>query len=194
MSRKHLVLGSVALLVATAVRAESLYDANTFQPLTADNKAHRVGDALTIHVFERSSAETRSDTSTQRTNRLDAGLGTSAINAGRGVSGSVDVGGSFEGGGTTQRANRLLAVLTVTVREVLPNGDLRVGGEQLLTVNQEQHKVNVEGRVRPQDISADNVVLSTRIADAKLTYAGEGDLTDRHKRAWWRALLDFLGF
>lgn len=182
------------LLWAAAVQAESLYEPGTFRPLTADNKALRVGDALTIQVFENSSAATSSDTNTRRRNGLDASLGTSAINGGRLLSGSASVGGTFDGGGTTERANRLLATLTVTVREVLPNGDLKVAGQQLLTVNQEQHKVNVEGRVRPQDISSDNVVLSTRLADAKLTYAGEGDLTERHRRAWWRALLDWLGF
>jgi flagellar L-ring protein precursor FlgH len=104
------------------------------------------------------------------------------------------VGGTFEGGGTTQRANQLLATLTVTVREVFPNGDLRVSGEQFLTVNDEAHKVRLEGRVRPQDISSDNVVLSTRLAEAKIYYAGDGDLSERNHRAWWRKLLDLLGF
>lgn len=185
---------AAALLAAAVVHGESLYDASTYRPLTSDNKALRVGDVLTIQVLENSSATTSSDTTTQRKNELSASLGTSAINGGRPVSGSIGVNGTFDGGGTTQRANRILATLTVSVSAVLPNGDLRVAGEQLLTVNQESHKVHVEGRVRSQDISSDNVVVSTRLADAKVTYAGEGDLSDRHKRAWWRKLLDFLGF
>jgi len=81
----------------------------------------------------------------------------------------------------------------VNVQEILPNGDLKVSGEQLLTVNEEQHKVNLEGRVRPQDISSDNVVLSTRLADARIDYIGEGDLSERQKRGWWRKLVDWLG-
>jgi len=194
MSRWAMLATLCLSLGASAARAESLYDAGTFRPLTADNKAFRAGDVITIHVFENSSATTSADTSTQRKNGLEAALGSSAVNGGRPVSGSASVAGTFDGGGTTQRANRLLATLTVSVKEVLPNGDLRVAGEQLLTVNQETHKVKVEGRVRPQDISADNTVVSTRLADAKLTYAGEGDLTSRQKRAWWRRVLDFLGF
>lgn len=179
---------------ACLARAESLFNAGTYRPLTSDRKAFRVGDLLTVNVFENSSATTSSDTTTQRKNGLDASLGTSAINGGRLLSGSASVGGTFEGGGTTQRANRLLATITVSVREVLPNGDLKVAGEQNLTVNREEHKVKLEGRVRPQDVSADNVVLSTRLADARLFYAGDGDVSERSRRAWWRALLDWLGF
>lgn len=187
-----LVLGGA--LAVTAARAESLYDAPTYRPLTSDSSAHRVGDVLTVQVLENSTATTSSDTSSQRKNALEAALGSSAVNRGIPLSGSVGVGGTFEGGGTTQRTNRILATLTVTVREVLPNGDLKVAGEQLLTVNRESHKVHVEGHVRPQDISSENVVVSTRLADAKLTYAGEGDLSERSRRAWWRKLLDLLGF
>lgn len=188
-------LASLLLLSWASVgHAESLYEASTFRPLTSDRRARQVGDLITIQVFERSSAATSSDTSTSRRNELQAGMGTSAVNGGRPVSGNASVSGEFEGGGTTQRTNRLLATLTVTVREVLANGDLRVAGEQNLTVNQEEHKVKIEGRVRTQDVSAENVVLSTRVADLRLQYAGDGDLSDRQKRAWWRALLDFLGF
>jgi flagellar L-ring protein precursor FlgH len=79
------------------------------------------------------------------------------------------------------------------VRDVLPNGDLLVGGEQLLAINDEQQKVVLQGRVRPQDISDGNVVLSTRLADASITYQGEGTLSERQQRAWWRKLLDWVG-
>jgi flagellar L-ring protein precursor FlgH len=51
----------------------------------------------------------------------------------------------------------------------------------------------LDGRVRPQDISDGNLVLSTRLADARITYVGEGDLSDRARRAWWRRFLDAVG-
>jgi flagellar L-ring protein precursor FlgH len=82
----------------------------------------------------------------------------------------------------------------VTVREVLPNGDLSVAGEQVLTINNEQQRINIEGRVRTQDITDANVVLSSRLADARITYAGDGELADRQKPAWWRHAFDWLGF
>ena len=78
-------------------------------------------------------------------------------------------------------------------KEVLPNGDLRIAGEQFLLVNEEQQKVTLDGRVRPQDVSDGNVVLSTRLADARITYLGEGEVSQRSQRAWWRKLLDWAG-
>jgi flagellar L-ring protein precursor FlgH len=106
---------------------------------------------------------------------------------------ALAVGSDFDGGGRTQRASRLLTTLTVTVQEVMPGGQLRVAGTQSVTVNEEQQTVTLEGVVRPADITAGNIVQSPRIAQARITYVGEGDLTERSRRAWWRRLLDALG-
>jgi len=171
--------------------AESLYEPNMYRPLAGDNRAYRVGDLLTVQVYENSSASTSTDTTTQQTNSTSAGL--SSLLSSRQLGGSISQSGTFDGGGTTQRANKLLTTLSVTVREVLPNGDLKVAGQQLLVVNEEQHKVDLEGRVRPQDISSDNVILSTRLADAHINYLGEGELSDRQRRVWWRKVVDWLG-
>lgn len=181
-----------ALCAAAPAAAESLYQEGSFRPLTADNKAFRVGDSLTVQVFENSSASTSADTGTRRNNDISG----SVTQTGSKLVGQLGIGvaGSFDGGGRTQRANRLLATLTVTVQEVLASGELRVAGEQLLTVNEELQKVNLEGRVRPLDISDGNVVLSTRLADARITYVGEGDVTDRSRRSAWRKIFDWLGF
>ena len=184
-------LAAALALAAGAAPAQKLYDEATYRALAADRKAVAVGDILTVQVFEQSSASTTTDTSTQRTNALSAGL--SIANSGVQHGGSIAQSGSFDGGGTTQRANKLLVTLSVTVRAILPNGDLDVAGEQSLTVNKEQHKVALEGRVRPQDVASDNTVLSTRLANAHIEYVGDGDLSDRQTRAWWRHLLDILG-
>lgn len=184
--------GLILSLGITQAWAVSLYDAQTFKPLTADNKAFRIGDALTVQVFENSSATTSADTETRRKNDLNASA--LSANGGNLAQAGLTVNGGFDGGGRTQRTNRLLATVSVTVQEVLPNGDLRIAGEQLLTVNEEQQKVNLEGRVRPQDISDGNIVLSTRLADARITYVGEGDVTERSKRGVWRQFLDWIGF
>jgi len=180
-----------AMLCAPSVMAESLYQEGSFQPLIADNKAFRVGDSITVQVYENSSATSSADTGTRRGNDLSG----SVTHNGSKVVGQFGIGiaGDFDGGGRTQRTNKLLATLSVTVIEVLPNRELRVSGEQLLTVNDELQKVNLEGRVRPQDISSGNVVLSTRLADAHITYVGEGDVSERTRRSAWRRILDWLG-
>lgn len=189
----RMALASVLLLMAcVSAGAESLYDESRFHPLMADNRARRVGDLLTVQVYENSSASSSANTGTKRSNDIGASI-THANGRPIGQL-SVGVNGDFDGGGRTQRTNKLLATLSVSVQEVLPNQDLRVAGEQLLTVNDEVQKVNLEGRVRPQDISDGNVVLSTRLADARITYVGEGDVSDRARRGLWRKVMDWLGF
>lgn len=190
MNPRGLICCVVVSVLACQVSATSLYDERVFRPLTGDRKAHAVGDVLTVQVFENSSASTSADTGTRRKNNLDAELTHGARRVGET---GIVVNGEFDGGGRTQRTNRVLITLSVSVREILPNGDLRVAGEQTLLVNQEQQRVTLEGRVRPQDISDGNLVLSTRLADARITYFGEGELSERQQRAWWRKLLDWVG-
>lgn len=190
--KKHVLLAPLfaAALFATAAPARSLFDEASYRPLAGDNKAFRVGDVLTVQVFENSSASTTADTGTRRNNEVSAELDR---NSGRAVGARAKVGGDFDGGGRTERSNRVLITLGVTVREVLANGDLRVAGEQMLAVNGEQQRVSLEGRVRPADVSDGNLVQSTRLADARITYVGEGELSRRQERAWWRKLIDWAG-
>lgn len=183
---------AVAALASMPAGAESLYDPSAYHAIGADTKAFRVGDAITVLVYENSSATSSTDTTTERNNGLNASVTSSLL--GKQPQFGVSTGGSFDGGGSTKRSNNLLATLTVNVTAVLPNGDLAIGGQQLLTVNDEQHKVKLEGRVRPRDISGENAILSTRIADAHIEYVGDGDLTERQRRGWWRKVVDWLGF
>jgi flagellar L-ring protein FlgH len=175
---------------AGASRAQSLYDEKTFRTLTADNKAFRIGDVLTVQVFENATASANADTETRRANQISTELTRAHVPI---VKNTIGVSGQFDGGGRTVRAGKLLAQLTVSVLEVMPNGDMRIGGEQALLINEEQQRINLEGRVRPQDISETNVVLSSRLADAQITYVGEGDLAERQRPAWWRKVFDWLG-
>jgi flagellar L-ring protein FlgH len=186
----HVVICVVLTGMLPIADATSLYNEATFRPLTADNKAFRLGDVLTVQVFENSSASTSADTGTRRKNNVTAEL---AHGAGKVARTAVGIAGDFDGGGRTQRANRVLITLSVAVKEVMANGDLRVAGEQTLLINEEHQRVTLEGRVRPQDISDGNVVLSTRLAEARITYLGEGELSQRQQRAWWRKLLDWVG-
>lgn len=191
---KSIVCRVVVLLVgmgaAAGCSAQSLYDEASFKAPAADVKARRAGDVLTVQVFENSAASANADTGTRRSNQLAAAI---THPTGPGLGANLSTAGEFDGGGRTARAGKLLAQLTVSVREVLPNGDLRIAGEQSLLINEELQRINLEGRVRPQDVSDGNVVLSNRIADAKMTYVGEGDLAARQKPAWWRQVLDWMG-
>jgi flagellar L-ring protein FlgH len=181
---------ALVLATASAAQAQSLFHEEQWRGLTDDNKAYRVGDVLTVLVLENSSASATADTGSHRNNAIQAEL---AHGSRKAAEASLAVRGEFDGGGRTQRASRLLTTVTVTVQEVLPGGQMRIAGTQAVTVNEELQRVSLEGWVRPVDITDGNVVQSTRIADARITYVGEGDLTERSRRAWWRRLLDAVG-
>lgn len=185
---------AAAVLFCSAIGsspAQSLFDEGSWRGLTSDHRAYRPGDTLTVQVLENSVASTSADTGTRRSNHLQAEL---AHGSRKVAETGLSVGGDFDGGGRTQRASRLLTTLTVTVQEVLPGGLLRVAGTQSVTVNDEVQRVTLDGLVRPLDINEANVVQSTRIAQARITYVGEGDLTERGRRPWWRKVLDVVGF
>lgn len=167
----------------------SLYSDAQFLPLTADRRKLAAGDALTILVYENTSATSSADTGTHRDS--DVGVGISLPSSSRRA--AISANNEFAATGRTQRTGRVLAQLTVSVREVLPNGDLLVGGEQVLEINGEKQTIRAEGRVRPLDISEQNTVLSSRLADARLTFSGEGVLGGMQRPSWWQRLLGLMG-
>jgi len=185
---------AVAVLLCMAapadnVAAASLYQEGAYQALTSDRKAHRAGDLLTVLVYENSSASSTANTTAGR----DAQVGVDLNWNGNKRGGGVSTANQLNGRGSTQREGRVLAQITVSVQKVAENGDLLIAGEQLLDVNNERQQIRVEGRVRPQDVSDVNTVLSTRIADARISYAGEGDIADRQRSAWWQKVLTWFG-
>jgi len=170
--------------------ADSLYQPQSYQPLTSDLRQRRVGDLITVMVYENASASSSANTRAGR--NAEAGLDV-RLPHNKAYGAGIQANSEMDGHGTTQRAGKVLAQLTVSVREIAPNGDLLVAGTQLLDINNERQTITVEGRVRPQDVSDTNVVLSTRVADARISYSGQGDLADRQRPAWWQRLLNLFG-
>ena len=167
----------------------SLYSDAQFQSLTSDRRRFEIGEVLTIMVYENASATSSADTGTNRDSSVGLGINLPNWNKSAAATANND----FNGTGRTQRAGRVLAQITVLVREVMPNGDLLVGGEQLLEINGEKQTIRAEGRVRPRDISENNVVLSSRLAEAKLAFVGDGVLGDMQRPRWWQKLLSLFG-
>ena len=91
---------------------------------------------------------------------------------------------AFDGEGTSEQSNSLNGFISVTVVEVLPNRNLVVRGEKLINLNRGNEFVRISGIVRPEDITADNVVQSTRIANVGISYAGTGELADSSSMGW----------
>lgn len=186
-------LGSAMAQTATAAPAAesgTMFNPQSYRALVADQKAFRVGDALTVLVQESSSASSSVDAKASR--GQDIGLrGQTLGQEARGLNAGTT--SSNEGGGQVARSGRVTAQITVTVKEVLPNGELLVDGQQTVDLNGEAQIISVNGRVRPRDISDNNAVLSSRLADARIRYVGEGYLADKSQPSVWSRFVTWIG-
>jgi flagellar L-ring protein precursor FlgH len=157
-------------------------------------KARNIGDIITIKIVETATATNQASTKTGRNSTLSAGLdnffnleerypSTSPFfNPFSGVKGGFD--SSFDGSGSTARSNNLNAYMTARITDILPNGNLSIEGNREVRVNHENQVITLTGLVRPRDISADNVVQSTYLADARITYSGTGVINDNQQPGW----------
>jgi flagellar L-ring protein precursor FlgH len=162
------------------------YQANTALSLFDDVKARRIGDTVTIVLNERTQASKSASTDASKDSAFDSGtpifLGDAVTRNGDDVlNNSWETEQSFEGEGSSSQSNRLDGSITVTVADVFPNGNLLVRGEKWLTLNQGEEYVQIQGIVRPADIGTDNRVPSFKVADARITYSGNGAIADANK-------------
>jgi flagellar L-ring protein precursor FlgH len=178
-------------VTSAALPAADLYNPSEYRPLTADLRAARVGDLLTVLVYENSSASSSTDTNSDKSAGMQAEI--SGYTTGRRQGGQISLGDDFAGRGRMQRAGRLNAQLSMRVLEVSSNGDLIVAGQQTIDINNERNEIRISGRVRRADIADNNTVLSTRIADARIDYVGEGYLSDRARPGLITKVLTWLG-
>jgi flagellar L-ring protein FlgH len=166
----------------------AIYHEAQSMELFADPRAHRVGDILTIALVESTQASKKSATSTSKKDKTAITaptlLGRALTLDGRSADINAQSGNNFDGNGSSSQSNQLTGQITVTVAQRLSNGNLLVRGEKWLTINQGQELVRVSGIVRPQDIGQDNIVPSTRVADARIGYTGRGTLADANTRGW----------
>jgi flagellar L-ring protein precursor FlgH len=162
--------------------------------LTADYRAARVGDQLTILIVEVASGSNQARTKTEKDTQVgvDAGPGLGALDFIPLIKFDATYLSDHEGKGQTTRANNVKAKITVTVSAVRPNGDLEVTGTRQIKVNAETHNIMITGVVRTRDIADDNTVLSTYVGDARVEYTGSGAVTGGTKVGFWKRLLDLV--
>lgn len=164
----------------------AIYRPTTSMALFEDLKARRVGDTLTVRLAERTQASKSASTDASKETKTDTGNptllgGTVTANGDEILSNDWETTQEFDGKGSSSQSNRLDGNITVTVAEVLPNGNLFVRGEKWLTLNQGEEYVQIAGIVRPTDIGADNSVPSYKVADARITYSGNGVIPDANR-------------
>lgn len=158
--------------------------------LFADSRARNVGDLVTLIIVEKSQAQQNAGTTTGQDTVVTFGPGLGFLD----ILPLLEVGGgdNFRSGGSTSRGGQLTARMTTQVVEVLPNGNLVIEGRQTIRINEEEQVIVVTGTIRPQDISRDNTIMSTFVADANITFEGTGSLGSKQSPGLLTRLFNWL--
>ena len=160
-----------------------------YQPLFEDRRPRNIGDTLTIVLQENVSASKSSSANASRDGKASFGVDTTPRyleglfgneRADLGASGS----NSFGGKGGANASNTFSGTLTVTVDQVLINGNLHVVGEKQIAINQGTEFIRFSGVVNPRTISGSNSVPSTQVADARIEYVGNGYINEAQNMGW----------
>lgn len=167
----------------------AIYQAGYGLSLYEDAKARRIGDILTVVLTEKTQASKSADNQIDKTSDVSLPaptvLGKDVKLFGKPLSASLSGGTrSFEGQSEATQKNSLTGNITVTVADVLPNGNLLVRGEKWMTLTSGEEYIRVSGLVRPQDIAPDNTLVSTKLADARISYSGTGAFHGANEPGW----------
>jgi flagellar L-ring protein precursor FlgH len=164
-----------------------------------DQRAHQVGDILTVMVNFTDKAAIANETQRSRTNTEDSGItdfiGAKTQTASAALPGRILTADSTmnnDGKGSVNRQEALQTNIAAVVTQVLPNGNLVVEGKQEIRVNFEMRELVVAGIVRPEDIQSDNTVDSSKIAEARIAYGGKGQITDIQQPRYGHQLMDVI--
>ena len=157
------------------------------RPLFEDRRARFVGDTITIRITENTSASTKSNNKLDKSNSAKASVTAMDRLPGQsflGMNLNASSSNAFEGKGEAANNNVFSGSITVTVIDVLPNGNLLVSGEKQLAVGHEQEFVRISGVVNPSFVDAANSIDSSKVADARIEYKSAGQVSDAQVMGW----------
>ncbi len=181
---------SFSLLIPVApAHAENLFRTDGWTSLASDRRAKNAGDLITVVIYEQSSAVNSAQNGSRKNNSVSGSISGGSLSE----SGGISFGGNYTGRGETRRSGRMVAQLSVTVQDVLPNGDFIISGIQKLNINGEATDIAIRGRIREADLTSDNRILSSRIADAQIDYKGKGFVSRSAKPGLITRIFNFLG-
>lgn len=176
----------------------AIYNVASARPLFEDRRARFVGDTITINIAEKTTASKNSENKTTRSASVTASVPTVVglpIKTLQGTSLSASDSNNFGGKGQNTSTNDFTSSLTVTVIEVLPNGNLLVSGEKQIGLKEGEEFIRFSGVVNPNTITTSNTVQSTQVADARIEYKANGFIDSAQAMGWLsRFFLSFLPF
>lgn len=186
-----------------ALNPGSLYDSNRSEFLYDDNRASRVGDIVLVQVQESATTKIKSETTAKKENTVNnsvsampetgiigslplAGSLGAKVGGGIGASQSTD----FKGNGETKQESNFEATVATRIVRKLPGNLLQVEGARRIRVNHETQFLVVRGLIRQRDISSQNTIPSTSLAEAQIEIYGQGVLADKQRPGWLSRILD----
>ena len=186
--------------IADTYQPNSLYRTSA-KGFFKDERAHRIGDILTVMVTIDDRAQIDNSTQRGRSSTNTAGMGgifgaavTNLSGGSINPSAAVDFQSGIKdtGTGSVNRSESLETSVAAVVTQVLPNGNLVIEGRQEVRVNFEVRDLIVAGIVRPSDIQANNTIPSSKIAEARIAYGGRGQITDVQQPRYGQQVLDAI--
>ncbi|PRO74786.1 flagellar basal body L-ring protein FlgH [Alteromonas alba] len=185
---------SFAPVIPDMPRENIVEDGGLFRPymansLYSDVTARRVGDIITVTLSENTNASKTAGTTTSKETGVDVqpitGLGGNPVNIGnQSIQLGVNSTNEFTGDAQANQSNSLNGSISVTVVDVLANQNLVIRGEKWLTLNHGDEYIRLTGIIRASDISPENEILSTRIANARIQYSGTGSFARAQEKGW----------
>jgi flagellar L-ring protein precursor FlgH len=167
----------------------SLFRLNYVNNIYSDSKAHRVGDIISVILSESTQAQKNAKTELTKENSATlqpiTGFGGTAVNIkNKAIQFGFDQESDFSGDAKANQGNSLSGNISVHVLRVLPNGNLMIRGEKWMSLNNGDEYIRLTGVIRPQDISSGNTVTSSKVANARIQYAGTGAFADVQEQGW----------
>jgi flagellar L-ring protein precursor FlgH len=176
--------------------AGAIFQPGAVRPLFEDRRARMVGDTLVINLSERTQAAKKSSSSADRSQDIEVSVPRIAgvpLKGAQGIGVQANSENVFAGKGASSADNNFTGTITVTVIEVLPNGNLLVSGEKKVAINQGDEYIRFSGVVNPTQVTAANTVQSTQVADARIEYRATGYIDEAQVMGWLgRFFLSFL--
>ena len=158
-----------------------------YTPLFEDRRARGVGDTIIVTLNERTNASKRSGSNVDRSGSIDFSIPTAILGVPLNFLGGTELeaasGNTFDGQGASSSNNDFTGTITVTVIEVLPNGNLLVSGEKQIGINRGQEFIRLSGIINPINIM-NNTVSSVQVADARIEYRANGYIDEAQTMGW----------
>ena len=176
----------------------AIYQTTSYRPIFEDRRARYVGDTLVVVIAENTNASKTAESQAEKVGSLSASVPTLQGLPGKsflGASVAASSDNKFDGKGGSSASNVFTGSISVTVLEVLPNGNLMVGGEKKIALAEGTETIRISGVINPITIGAGNTVQSSQIADARIEYKGDGYIQEAQAMGWLaRFFLSFLPF